>query len=181
MMSHHTGRDQPISLGTGHWTQRSFKIANIVGSLITMSFALAILLGAQEYAFSIQGRPGPGMFPATIGTGLLAFSTAWFVGTLLNRYPADDEVEPPPDRSALIRAIASFTVVCVSAFVLQPLGYPLTLALAVGVLTVLAGGRWRTAVIVGPVFAFSTFLLVTTVLGVQLPTGILRPLLVTLL
>jgi hypothetical protein len=121
------------------------------------------------------------MFPAIIGVVLLGLGAAWFVGTVLNRYKVDAEVEPPPDRSALIRSVLSFVVVCAAAFLILPLGYPLTMALAITSLTLLGGGRWRAAVITGLLFGTTTFLLVTTLLGIQLPTGILRPLLVGLL
>lgn len=180
-MSHLTGPDAPIVLNTGHWNPAAFKGANIAGALATMALALAILLGGQGYAFSVRGLPGPGMFPAIIGTGLLALSVAWLVGAVLNRYPNDAEVEPPPDRPALIRTIVSFGVVCGSAFSMQSVGYPLTIAVAVIVLTILARGRWRAAVLTGILFSACSFFLVTTVLGVQLPTGILRPLLINFL
>jgi Tripartite tricarboxylate transporter TctB family len=180
-MSLHTLPDLPATTGTGHWTERGFKIANFAGSLGTIGFALMLLIGGQEYAFRVGNLPGPGMFPAVIGVALLGLGAAWFVGTILNRYRLDDEVEPPPDRSALIRAGLSFAVVCASAFAMQPLGYPVTMAFAAASLTLLGGGRWRAAILTGPLFAAATFLLVTTVLGIQLPTGILRPFLVGLL
>lgn len=180
-MSLHTLPEQPVTTGTGHWSERGFRIANFAGSAATIGFAFLLLTAGQEYAFTVGNLPGPGMFPAIIGVSLLGLGVAWFIGTILNRYKVDDEVEPPPDRSALIRASLSFTVVCASAFMMQPLGYPLTMALAVMSLTLLGGGRWRAAVVTGPLFAAATFLLVTTVLGIQLPTGILRPLLVGLL
>ncbi|MGO1410484.1 MAG: tripartite tricarboxylate transporter TctB family protein [Microbacterium sp.] len=184
MMSHLTGDSLTKSIrtfGSGHWTKRGFKFANLIGSGVCVVFAVLILLGAKGYAFQVQNLPGPGMYPVVVGTGLLGLSVAWFVGTLLNRYPVDDEVEPPPDRSAFIRAMASFGVVTASAFAMVPLGYPITMAIAVLALVLLSGGRWRAAIISGLLFAVASFLLVTTVLGVQLPTGVLRPLLVTLL
>jgi hypothetical protein len=55
------------------------------------------------------------------------------------------------------------------------------MVLAIALLTLLGGGRWRAAVITGLLFGTTTFLLVTTLLGIQLPTGILRPFLVGLL
>jgi hypothetical protein len=180
-MSLHTLPEQPVTTGHGHWSARGFRIANFAGSTGTIGFALLLLISGQEYAFTVGNLPGPGMFPAIIGVALLGLGTAWFVGTVLNKYKVDDEVEPPPDRSALIRSALSFAVVCASAFVMLPLGYPLTMALAVSSLTLLGGGRWRSAVIIGPLFAATTFLLVTTLLGIQLPTGILRPFLVGLL
>ncbi|WP_167139321.1 tripartite tricarboxylate transporter TctB family protein [Diaminobutyricimonas sp. TR449] len=170
-----------MEIKTGQWTPSQFKWANIIGASLCIAFALAILLGATGYAFQVQALPGPGMFPTVIGVGLLGLSVAWLGGSILGRYPVDEDIEPPPDRSALIRAVASFGIVCASAFAMQPLGYPLTIAVSVTVFTLLAGGGWRTALVVGPLFAASTFLLVTTLLGVQLPTGILRPLLITLL
>lgn len=183
-MSHLTGANRTKSVrtvGTGHWTEHGFKLANAIGSAVCIAFAVGILLGAQAYAFQVQNLPGPGMYPVVVGTGLLALSVAWLVGTLLNRYPVDEEVEPPPDRSAFLRALTSFAVVAMSAFAMQPLGYPLTIAVAVFCLVLLGGGGWRAAIISGLLFAVSTFILVTTVLGVQLPTGILRPLLINLL
>lgn len=173
--------DAPRTLGVGHWTPRAFRIANIAGASLSVIFAASILLGSQGYAFAVGNQPGPGMYPTVVGVGLLGLSIAWLVGSILGRYAPDEEVEPPPDRSAFLRGIASFLVVGVSAFTMQPLGYPITAALAVFVLTRLGGGRWRAAVFAGLLFAVVSFLLVTTVLGVQLPTGVLRPLLIDFL
>lgn len=177
-MSLHTLPDEVATTGTGRWSERGFRVANYAGSGGTIAFAALLLVSGQEYAFTVGKLPGPGMFPAVIGLCLLALGIAWLVGTISNKYQVDGDVEPPPDRSALIRAGLSFAVVCAAAFAIQPLGYPVTIALAVSTLTLVGGGRWRAAVITGPLFAGSSFLLVTTVLGIQLPTGILRPLLV---
>lgn len=181
MMSLHTLPELAVTTGHGNWSARGFRIANFAGSGGTVVFALLLLVSGREYAFTVGNLPGPGMFPAIIGVVLLGLGAAWFVGTVLNTYKVDDEVEPPPDRSALIRSVLSFAVVCAAAFVMLPLGYPLTMALAVGSLTLLGGGRWRAAAVTGLLFAATTFLLVTTLLGIQLPTGILRPFLVGLL
>ncbi|WP_144720966.1 tripartite tricarboxylate transporter TctB family protein [Agrococcus jejuensis] len=163
------------------WTPRAFRIANVCGAAAAAALAAAILIASQDFAFRVRDLPGPAFFPVVIGVGLLGLSLAWLVLSIAGRIPLDDEVEAPPDRSAAIRAIASLGVVAASAFALQPLGYPLTTAIAVTVLALLARARLRAAIPAGVGFAVLSFLLVTTALGVQLPTGVLRPLLVGLL
>lgn len=163
------------------WTPVTFRIANIVGAVLAIALAAAILLASGDFAFRVRDLPGPAFFPVVIGVALLACSVAWLVLAIVGRLRPDGETEPLPDRGALLRAGASLVVVGISAFVLQPLGYPLTLAIAVTVLVLLARGRLRAAIPTGVGFAAASFLLVTTVLSVQLPTGLLRPLLVGLL
>jgi putative tricarboxylic transport membrane protein len=173
--------DGAVVVHSGHWSPAGFRLANILGALATAGLGAAILLAAQSYAFRVGDQPGPGLYPTIVGGALLALGGAWLVGAVANRYPLDDEVEAPPDRSALVRSALTFLVIGFSAFALRPLGYPITAAIVVGVCTVLAGGRWRAAVLTGVVFSTVTFLLVTTALGIQLPTGILRPFLSGLL
>ncbi|MCH1881899.1 tripartite tricarboxylate transporter TctB family protein [Agrococcus sp. ARC_14] len=163
------------------WTPLTFRIANIVGAVLAIALAATILLASGDFAFRVRDLPGPAFFPVVIGVALLACSVAWLVLAIIGRLRPDDDTEPPPDRQALLRAGAALAVVGVSAFVLQPLGYPLTVAIAVTVLVLLARGRLRAAIPTGVGFAVASFLLVTTALGVQLPTGVLRPLLVGLL
>jgi putative tricarboxylic transport membrane protein len=180
-MSRPTEPDAAVVVTSGHWTPRAFRLANVLGALGIVAFGAAILLAAQSYSFRVGDQPGPGLFPSLVGGALAVLGVAWLVGALGNRYPVDDEVEPPPDRPALVRAVLTFAVIGVCAFALRPVGYPVTAAVAVGLCTVLAGGRWRAAVLTGVLFSAVSFLLVTTVLGIQLPTGILRPFLSGLL
>jgi putative tricarboxylic transport membrane protein len=173
---------EPVSVTTsGHWSPSGFRWANIAGALVTIVFGGAILAAAQSYSFRVGDQPGPGLFPAVVGGAVALLGVLWLLGAVRNRYPVDDEVEPPPDRPAFVRAVLTFAVIAFCAFALRPLGYPLTAAIAVGACTVLGGGRWRAAVLAGVLFAAVTFLLVTSTLGIQLPTGILRPLLEGLL
>lgn len=180
-MSRPTEPEAAVVVHSGHWSPVGFRLANILGALATTALGAAILVAAQAYAFRVGDQPGPGLFPTIVAGALVALGMAWLVGALANRYQVDDEVEPPPDRSALVRSVLTFVVIGASAFAMRPLGYPITAAIVVGVCTVLAGGRWRAAVLTGVLFSTVSFLLVTTTLGIQLPTGILRPLLSGLL
>jgi putative tricarboxylic transport membrane protein len=180
-MSRPTEPEPAVVVHSGHWSPAGFRLANVLGGFATAGLGAAILVAAQSYSFRVGDQPGPGLFPTIVGGALVALGTAWLVGALANRYEVDDEVEAPPDRPALVRSVLTFLVVGVAAFAMRPLGYPITAALVVGICTVLAGGRWRAAVLTGLLFAVVSFLLVTTTLGIQLPTGILRPFLSGLL
>lgn len=163
------------------WTPRTFRIANVLGAGAAVALAAAILIASGDFAFRVRDLPGPAFFPVIVGVAMLAFSVAWLVLSILGRVHPNDETEAPPDRGALVRSSLALLVVLASAFAMQPLGYPLTLAIAVTLLVLLARGRARAALPTGIGFAVLSFLLVTTALGVQLPTGVLRPLLVGLL
>lgn len=176
-----TEQAEAPATGNAQWSPTRFRLANVIGAGVVTVFAGLTLVGSFSYPYRVGDQPGPGFFPAIIAVCLLVLGVAWFAGSLANKYKVDDEVEPPPDRSALIRAGITFAVITTTPFALAPLGYPITLAFAVAAFTLLGGGRWLTAVLVGLIFPTVTFLLVTTVLGLQLPTGILRPLLVGLL
>lgn len=188
-MSLRTGVDemqqQDVSRGQSPaepvWTATTFRVANIIGATAAVAFAAAILIASGDFAFRVRDLPGPAFFPVIIGVAMLAFSVAWLVLAILGRLQPNDETEAPPDRGALIRSALALLVVLCSAFAMQPLGYPLTLAIAVTLLVLLARGRLRAAIPSGIGFAVLSFLLVTTALGVQLPTGVLRPFLIGLL
>lgn len=174
-------REPSAAVSEPAWTPASFRVANALGAAAAIALAGAILIASGEFAFRVRDLPGPAFFPVIIGVAMLALSVAWLVLALLGRVHPSEDTEAPPDRDALVRSSLALLVVLGSAFAMQPLGYPLTVAIAVTFLVLLARGRMRVALATGIAFAVLSFLLVTTALGVQLPTGVLRPLLVDLL
>jgi hypothetical protein len=174
-MSRPTEVEPAVVVHSAHWTPAGFRLANVLGALATVGLGATIFLAAQSYALRVGDQPGPGLYPTIVGVALIALGGAWFVGVVTNRYPVDDDVESPPDRAALVRSVLTFFLIGCAAFALRPLGYPITAAVVVGVCIVLAGGRWRAAVLTGVLFSAVSFLLVTSTLGIQLPSGILRP------
>jgi len=164
-----------------HWTPGRFRWANALSAVVVTAFGATIWVASGSYALWVGGLPGPGFFPGIVGICLTALGVLYLIGSLARRYPLHDDIEPPPDRRALVVSVMSVALVGLAAFVLVPIGYPVVAAGGVALLVRLAGGRWRVAVVTGVLFAAVSFLLVTTVLGIQLPTGVLRPLLIGLL
>lgn len=166
---------------SAHWTPRRFRGMNALTAVAVTGLAVAICLGARAYPLWVGGLPGPGLFPMVVGSLLGTLGVAYLIGSVTGRYHVHADTEPPPDARALRRSVVSLVVLGAAAFALVPLGYPLTAAIAATTWIILAGGRRRTAVLGGILFAATSFVLVTTVLGIQLPTGVLRPVLIDLL
>jgi len=170
-----------VADASAQWTPGRFRWANALSAVVVTAFGATIWFASGSYALWVGGLPGPGFFPGIVGFCLTALGVLYLIGSLARRYPLHDEVEPPPDRRALVTSALSVAIMGLTAFVLVPIGYPIVAALGVALLVRLAGGSWRTAVVSGVLFAAATFLLVTTALGIQLPTGVLGPLLTGLL
>lgn len=164
-----------------HWTPRAFRVMNLVSAVVVTALGAAIVLSARNYPLWVGGLPGPGLFPGIVGAGILVLGLVYLCESVVRPHRLHAETEPPPDRSALVRSGLSVAVLVVGAFALVPIGYPIAAALCVAAVIRLAGGRWLVSVLTGILFALTTFLLVTTTLGIQLPTGVLRPFLVGLL
>jgi putative tricarboxylic transport membrane protein len=164
-----------------HWSARGFRVMNLVSAAAVTALGAAIVFGARNYPLWVGGLPGPGLFPGIVGAGILVLGLIYLFESVVRPHRMHTETEPPPDRSALIRSGLSVAVLVTGAFALVPIGYPIVAALCVGAVIRLAGGRWHVSLITGILFALATFLLVTTTLGIQLPTGVLRPFLVGLL
>ncbi|MCT2581838.1 tripartite tricarboxylate transporter TctB family protein [Actinophytocola gossypii] len=163
------------------WSPRGFRLANLLGAGVLTAFSAWLLLASLSYAFQVGGQPGPGFFPRLVAGLLLVLGLVWFGTTLVRAPDVTGVSEGPPDRPTLVRVVAALAVVTAAAFALMTLGYPLTIAAAVAALALLAAATVRTAVVTGVLFAVTSFLLVTTLLGIQLPLGVLRPFLVFLL
>ncbi len=163
------------------WTSRRFAWVNALSAIAVTIFGLAICFGSRAYPMWVGAQPGPGFFPMIVGLCLSVLGVLYLISSLARRYHVYPDIEPPPDRNALWRSGVSLAIVAVAAFALVPIGYPIVAAACITSWLRLAGGRWHIAALTGVLFAAISFLLVTTVLGIQLPTGVLRPLLIGLL
>jgi hypothetical protein len=166
---------------TTQWNPRAFRLVNVLSAAGVTALGAAITFSSRNYTLWVGGLPGPGLFPGIVGASIFILGALYLIGAVRRPHQPHPETEPPPDRSALVRSGLSVATLTIAAFALVPIGYPIVSALCVVGLVRLAGGRWLVASVTGILFAVITFLLVTTTLGIQLPTGVLRPYLVGLL
>ncbi len=146
------------------------------GSLI--SLALLCVAGVIAIVMALRlglwrdGSPGPGLFPFLASAGIVLLSGIGIIAAVLRP-------DAPADQPAVaismqgIRRIAVYMAALIGyAFLLEPLGFYATTALALFVILKLAEGlRWR---IVAPLILGAllfTHLLFERALGVYFPKG----------
>ncbi|NUL46439.1 tripartite tricarboxylate transporter TctB family protein [Cellulosimicrobium funkei] len=159
------------------WSTLSYFWANTAGSLAALAAGLAIITASQGYALVVNNLPGPGFYPLIIGIAMTVLALVWCIGTFSGRHAPNSETGSPPEREALIRSGIAVVAIAAFMFALRPIGYPVSVGILTIVLVLLARGSIRKALATGPIFAISSYLLITSGLGVPLGLGILEPLL----
>jgi putative tricarboxylic transport membrane protein len=89
--------------------------------------------------------------------------------------------DDPAYPASSLRVFALVAGLVAYALLLTPLGYILSTMLFVSIGTVAMGGRGLSRLLVYPfIYAAATYLLFDTLLGVRIPDGVLRPLIVAI-
>lgn len=159
------------------WSTGSYFRANLAGSVVALGFGVSIIVASREYALTVDNLPGPGLYPLVIGIMMTTLSATWLVGTLRGRHAPGQDTGTPPEKGALLRSGLALLAITAFVLALAPLGYPVSSAILVALLTLLARGGARKALVAGPAFAIGSYLVISSGLGVPLGLGILEPLL----
>ena len=139
----------------------------LVGLALTVFGVVLAVLAWRMPAGSVA-LPGPGFVPSALGV-LLALVGAGCVARVLAANTA-----PRPIYVGGLKAWGALATLAAAAFLFEPLGAPLTLALAMAVLFRLAGGYSLVrCAVAGAVASAVAWLVFTRLLGVGLPPGIL--------
>lgn len=137
----------------------------LVGALL---FALAVAYGlvGRGYESAFTSDPlGPSAFPQLLA-GLLA------VTALVLLFRPGPGVEWPRGL-ALLRQVVAVGVLLAYAFVLEPLGFIPTTAVAIAVVALQLGARYGHAALLGVAVSAVLFVLFDLLLGLPLPAGAL--------
>lgn len=134
------------------------------GAIVLLIFALLYGLDAGRIAYSFSSDPlGPRAFPLILA-GVLAFLSLLY---LLRPGGA----EPWPHGRLLARSLAIPGLVLVSALLMEPLGFAMTMTLLVIGVSRVFGAPWRFAILGGVGQAALWFLIFRYLLDVYLPGG----------
>jgi len=148
------------------------KAEAVVGAVVT-ALGIAILVGAANFPYFVEGVPGPGFLPrwisfGIIGTGLVLTAQA-FRHSLV---PAQEIAWP--NATGWRRVALMVGAMAVSLLLLEILGFVVTTALFMVVVVFCLGVRsWRTLVLVPPLSAIGLYAIFALWLRVPLPKGIL--------
>ncbi|HEY7382855.1 MAG TPA: tripartite tricarboxylate transporter TctB family protein [Beijerinckiaceae bacterium] len=140
----------------------------VVVGLALVAFGVTLTALAWRMPAGSVSLPGPGFMPSAVGI-LLALTG---LGCTLRTMTANDA--PGTVSLGRLNAWGALATLAVVAFLFEPLGAPLTLALAMTALFRLAGGyRLVRCALSGVIAAAVAWLVFTRLLGVGLPAGIL--------
>lgn len=145
---------------------------NQIAGVAFLLLAVWVAWQALKMRFYSHLGPGPGFFPFWLALALGVVSLAMLVQATVGA----SEPKPVgfvPDRRGILRVIAVFVALALTAALLEPLGFRLTMFAALAFLLVALGQQnWFVTLAVASAGSFGAFLLFDRWLRVTLPTGI---------
>ena len=140
----------------------------VIVGLALAAFGVTLTVLAWRMPAGSVSLPGPGFMPSAVGILLALTGLGCAMRTLLANDAAGTVNLGGPAAWGALAALA------IAAFLFEPLGAPLTLALAMTALFRLAGGyALLRCALFGAIAAAVAWLVFTRLLGVGLPAGIL--------
>ena len=152
--------------------KRTYQVLAVIG------LAFAAFVASQALGLRLMTRlgPGPGFFPFLLallfgGLSILLFFRAPALAASGEAAPGDGE---RPDREGQIRILILLAAMVAAGFLIEPLGYCLTMLgfCAVALLT-LGERRWYVLAPAALLGSFGVYFVFVRYLGVSLPGGIL--------
>lgn len=135
-------------------------IDRIVGAAIFMIAASAFWI-ARDYEAAFGDPLGPAAFPCAVAVVMAVLSLG-----LIFRPDPNPEVQ---SATALMHQAATLAVLIGYVLALEPLGFPLSTALATSGLSLLFGARLWKAAVTGVVAGLALFTIFDRLLGLPLP------------
>jgi putative tricarboxylic transport membrane protein len=142
------------------------------GGLLSAALGAAVLLHVRTFPQLPDGQPGPALFPGIVGALLVVFGLVLAVRALLTR---DRAVAPgaPTARHGIVKAIAVLGFVLAYLLLAETLGFVITMAVLLFLLTWLLGVKPLVAAASAVVTTGVIVLLFRELLFVPLPVGLL--------
>jgi putative tricarboxylic transport membrane protein len=142
-----------------------------IASLIFLAFSAYLVFESRQMEYYADLGPGPGFFPFWLGALLAMLSIIWLVQVSIGPGGAI-EAGFIPDRRGLVRVIAVLVTMALFGWVVDDLGFQLTMLIFLGSLLI-ALGRQNLIVTaaVALVGSFGVYYVFTNWLDVQLPAS----------
>lgn len=145
---------------------------NQIAGAAFLLLAVWVAWQALKMRFYSHLGPGPGFFPFWLALALGVISLTMIVQASIGEsdpMPADFA----PDRRGILRVLAVVVALALTAALLEPLGFRLTMFAALAFLLVALGQQsWILTLVVASAGSFGAFLLFDRWLRVALPTGL---------
>lgn len=144
---------------------------DLVGGLVAAGVGAAVLLHVRGFPELPDGQPGPALFPGIVGALLVVFGLV-LAGRALWGRGATDDPRPTSATRGRIDALAVLGAIVAYLLLAETLGFALTMALLLFLLTWRLGARPWAAAVSAVVTTASIVLVFEYVLFVPLPQGL---------
>ncbi len=145
---------------------------DLVGGVLSAALGAAVLLHVRSFPQLPDGQPGPALFPGIVGALLVMFGLVLAVRAVLTRERAVAPGAPVVAGGAL-RALAVLGLVVAYVLLAETVGFVLTMAVLLFLLTWLLGTRPLVAAATALVTTGVIVLMFRELLLVPLPVGLL--------
>ncbi|MQA02957.1 MAG: hypothetical protein GEV07_09615 [Streptosporangiales bacterium] len=149
-------------------------VGDLIGGTAVAVFGAAVVVYAQGFPELRDGAPGPGLFPTVVGGLLVFFGLVLVVRWLTVRLrsgAAERGTRPKRDRAVWINAGLVLASVVWYVLMSDVLGFALTMAVLLFVLSWRLGGRLLVAAGTAVLVPAAIYLVFQRLLLVPLPTG----------
>lgn len=151
---------------------RYLKDGDIYASLALIALGVMILVQSLPWDFQSPDGPGPAMFPRLYGSAMIALSVILLASKLRSNASAAAS-ETPLDWTGIARALFSFTVFAAAVASMGYAGFSIPFGLFTFFLVLFVFRRsFVTALVTGIAMPAAFYAMFPTLLGVELPTGI---------
>jgi putative tricarboxylic transport membrane protein len=154
----------------GGWSEVGEEAANFGAAGIFGVIGAAFLIGSFRLDFGSPGMPGPAVFPAIAGGGIVLLSGALALRSAVRlRGPGAERISLGHRNSVL-----SILVLAAVAAVFEQLGFALTSFVMIATLTwTFSGAPWWRAALLSAAVTGVAYLVFARLLDVALPQGVL--------
>lgn len=139
---------------------------------VVLGFGVALLGGALEFPFMLQGIPGPGFLPLLISIGIVASGVVLTARGAMSARAAEAAITWP-SFTGWARVALMLGTLAISFLLLESLGFLVVTTVFMAVMIFCLGERsWVKLVVIPVLAAIGLYLVFATWLRVPLPKGI---------
>ncbi len=144
---------------------------NFSQGLLWLCIGLAVVLLSSQYTIGTLSDPGPGALPFGLGFVFILLSVILLFQSCRTRNPKDEK--PLPFGPRWLRVFLVILFLGLVTFLLEGLGYLLSIFLMIFLSTlIMEPKRWLSALLLGIIASYSSYMLFDVWLKVQLPKGL---------
>jgi hypothetical protein len=146
--------------------------SEVVAGALVLTFGVALLAGALQFPFLLDGVPGPGFLPLLTAVATVACGLVLLTSSVRGTIRMDKPNWAP--RSGWVRVVSMLAAMTVSYLLLEELGFLIVTTLFMAAMIFALGERsWRMLATIPVLAAIALYAVFAVWLRVPLPKGLI--------